>query len=95
MKSLAIILLLVFSTGAACRYADQFGAVYEWKKEGFGQTVDLRTNKNFITLLNTDSLVLVDYLGTSLLTEDRYARKWILSTLPMFSMINRNRCTYC
>jgi hypothetical protein len=64
IKSALLVLLVLAS--AQAKYEDQFGKVYDWKREGFGQTVTTVFSSQTIFLLSKTSFSLIDYVGNKL-----------------------------
>lgn len=64
MRAYALFVLLVLLSSASAKYEDQFGKVYDWKKEGFAQPIDAAVSQNGAFLVTKTGLAVVDGLGT-------------------------------
>lgn len=69
LRTIFIGLLLLASS--QCKYEDQFGKVYDWKREGLGQTITTVFSSQTIFLLSARGFVVTDYVGKSTLTRGR------------------------
>lgn len=56
-------MVLVLLSACLAKYEDQFGKVYDWKKEGFAQPVDAVFNKDSVFLVTETGISVVDFYG--------------------------------
>ena len=64
MRTFRLIVLLVLLSSCLAKYEDQFGKVYDWKKEGFAQPVDVVFGKDSMFLVTETGISVVDFSGT-------------------------------
>jgi hypothetical protein len=64
MRLRAALFVLVIVASCAGKYEDQFGRVYDWKKEGFSEAEEVVATKQGLFLVTKHGFSVLNSLGT-------------------------------
>lgn len=64
MRLREVLLALLLVAACSAKYEDQFGRVYDWKKEGFSEAEEVIATKQGLFLITKHGFSVVSTLGT-------------------------------